>query len=250
MNNQVATKPDGVLSSLVLKGDISGMTEEQKVSYYKQFCDSLGLNPLTQPFKILKLQGREMLYATKDATEQLRKIHGISITEITSEEIRGVFIVTAKAKDSKGKADASTGAVNIQGLSGEALANAFMKAETKAKRRVTLSICGMGTLDETEIETVDAQYTDQGNITTGSKLKPYPDAPKPIQKQTMTDAAFKKAIDRILAGEVSIVDKLATYELSESQSKLLQQTLHGEPAESGLAQENLKAFQEAGGPKP
>jgi hypothetical protein len=29
-----------------------------------------------------------------------------------------------------------------------------MKAETKAKRRVTLSICGLGLLDETEIETI------------------------------------------------------------------------------------------------
>jgi hypothetical protein len=29
-----------------------------------------------------------------------------------------------------------------------------MKAETKAKRRVTLSICGLGFLDETEVETL------------------------------------------------------------------------------------------------
>ena len=29
-----------------------------------------------------------------------------------------------------------------------------MKAETKAKRRATLSICGLGMLDETEIETI------------------------------------------------------------------------------------------------
>ena len=29
-----------------------------------------------------------------------------------------------------------------------------MKAETKAKRRVTLSICGMGWLDESEIESI------------------------------------------------------------------------------------------------
>src|SRR6202020_1247291 len=31
---------------------------------------------------------------------------------------------------------------------------AVMKAETKSKRRVTLSICGLGILDETEIETI------------------------------------------------------------------------------------------------
>jgi len=32
--------------------------------------------------------------------------------------------------------------------------NALMKAVTKAKRRVTLSICGLGMLDETEVETI------------------------------------------------------------------------------------------------
>ena len=32
--------------------------------------------------------------------------------------------------------------------------NAKLKAITKAKRRVTLSICGLGFLDETEIETI------------------------------------------------------------------------------------------------
>jgi hypothetical protein len=46
------------------------------------------------------------------------------------------------------------GAVSLVGLRGEALANAIMKAETKAKRRATLSICGLGFLDETEIETI------------------------------------------------------------------------------------------------
>ena len=39
-------------------------------------------------------------------------------------------------------------------LKGDALANALMKAETKAKRRVTLSIAGLGWLDETELDTI------------------------------------------------------------------------------------------------
>jgi hypothetical protein len=55
-----------------------------------------------------------------------------------------------------GRQDESIGAVNIAGLKGENRANAMMKAETKAKRRVTLSICGLGLLDETEVETVGA----------------------------------------------------------------------------------------------
>lgn len=37
---------------------------------------------------------------------------------------------------------------------GDALANALMKAGTKSKRRVTLSIAALGWLDETEVETI------------------------------------------------------------------------------------------------
>jgi hypothetical protein len=44
--------------------------------------------------------------------------------------------------------------VTVGHLKGDALANALMKAETKAKRRVTLSIAGLGWLDETELETI------------------------------------------------------------------------------------------------
>jgi hypothetical protein len=63
-------------------------------------------------------------------------------------------VVTANAQDAKGRVDESTGAVPVEGVKGESLANAMMKAETKAKRRVTLSICGLGLLDESEVGSV------------------------------------------------------------------------------------------------
>ena len=44
--------------------------------------------------------------------------------------------------------------LSIGKLKGDVLCNAIMKAETKAKRRVTLSVCGLGFLDESEIETI------------------------------------------------------------------------------------------------
>jgi hypothetical protein len=65
-----------------------------------------------------------------------------------------VFIVTAKVRNKDGRTDIAKGAVNIANLKGEALANALMKTETKAKRRATLSICGLGFLDETEVEDI------------------------------------------------------------------------------------------------
>lgn len=142
------------ISDVVLNGDLSRLTDEQRLNYYNSTCESLGLNPLTKPFAFIKLNGKLTMYALKDCTEQLRKIHGVSITSVTSQQIGDVFVVTAQACDRSGKMDSSTGAVPIKGISGEALANALMKAETKAKRRVTLSICGLGMLDETELETI------------------------------------------------------------------------------------------------
>lgn len=143
-----------IISSLVLNGDIAKLTQTQKVEYYNHVCKNIGLNPLTQPFQILKLQGKETLYAAKNATEQLRKIYGISLVSLEGKQLEGLYIVTVTLRDQTNRQDISTAAVNISGLKGDSLANAIMKAETKAKRRGTLSICGLGMLDETEIETI------------------------------------------------------------------------------------------------
>jgi hypothetical protein len=54
-----------------------------------------------------------------------------------------------------GRSSQDIGAVVIGNLRGEALCNAFMKAVTKAKRRATLSFCGLGdVIDEAELDTV------------------------------------------------------------------------------------------------
>lgn len=145
---------ESIVSSLVLNGDVSKMTPDQKAKYNIQLCKSLGLNPLVQPFQILELQGREVLYATKSATEQLRKAQGVSVISLDRKIENDICIVTAVVSDKSGRTDAATGAVNIKGMSGDMLANSIMKAETKAKRRATLSICGLGMLDESEIETI------------------------------------------------------------------------------------------------
>lgn len=145
------------IEAALVHGDLKNLSVEGRVTFYNQVCQSLGLNPLTKPFAYIVLNGKLQLYALKDCTEQLRKIHGVSITSVDPKQIGDLLVVVASAKDREGKVDSSTGAVSIGQLKGEALANAMMKAETKAKRRVTLSICGLGMLDETEIQTLREQ---------------------------------------------------------------------------------------------
>jgi hypothetical protein len=150
-----SNQPDAqMMESVLLGGDLSKLNPAQRVSYYQRVCESVGLNPLTKPFGYITLNGKLVLYALKDAAEQLRATRKVSITQLEKQFQDDLYIVTAHAQTPDGRTDASTGAVTIGGLKGDAKANALMKAETKAKRRVTLSICGMGFLDESEISSI------------------------------------------------------------------------------------------------
>lgn len=164
INNQVqkvSTKDNGAeaLEKVLLQGDLTSLSAPERILFYKQLCNSLGLNPLTKPLEYINLQGKLTLYAKRDCTDQLRKINGVSIAITSRERVGDCYIVTAKATDKTGRTDESIGSVLIldkegKELKGEGFSNAIMKAETKAKRRVTLSICGMGMLDETEVSSI------------------------------------------------------------------------------------------------
>ncbi len=142
------------LERVLIQGDLSQLSESDRVAYYSRVCESLGLNPLTQPFAYIRLQGKLKLYALREATEQLRQLHSVSVQIISRELLDDIYVVTARATLPDGRCDESIGAVFIGQAQGELKANLIMKAETKGKRRVTLSICGLATLDELEVETI------------------------------------------------------------------------------------------------
>lgn len=142
------------IEQVLIRGDLATLNEVERVQYYNSVCESIGLNSLTRPFDYIVLNGKLVLYANKGCGEQLRSVYHISIKITSRETIEGVYVVTAAAQKKDGRIDESTGAVSIAGLKGDMLANAMLKAETKAKRRVTLSICGLNMLDETEVESI------------------------------------------------------------------------------------------------
>lgn len=146
-------EPNSLEAVLVL-GDLAKLTPYQRVQYYYRRCEDVGLNPYSQPFIYITLSGKLTLYATKTAADQLRANRGISLEIVGQDEIEGVYVVRVRAKTPDGRVDEDAGTVPIAALKGEARGNAILKAITKAKRRVTLSICGLGMLDETEVETI------------------------------------------------------------------------------------------------
>ena len=155
MNTELTVRTtSGEIEKVLMHGDLKGLNPDQRLQYYQSVCESLGLNPLTKPFEFISLNGKLQLYALKGCTDQLRQIHGVSVSEPKVQHLDDIVLVSVTATDRLGKTDADVGAVTIGSLMGDAKCNAIMKAVTKAKRRVTLSICGLGMLDESEIETI------------------------------------------------------------------------------------------------
>jgi hypothetical protein len=203
-NTAIEKKDDAkLMEDVLLHGDLSKLTPAQRVNYYKRVCESTGLNPLTRPFDYLTLNNKLTLYAKKDATDQLRNLHGVSIDDVDIVENTTHFIVKVKGHNKDGRTDVEIGVVAKTDMQGN-LANQQMKAVTKAKRRLTLSLCGLGWLDETEIETIpDAKSVivdDTGVIIPEKKEKPEKAKKQPLE-------APQKAPDEFIEPEgVSALD--------------------------------------------
>ncbi len=146
-----------VAESLVLRGDISAMNPEDKAAYYVAACNALGLNAASQPFAMLRLNGKEVMYPTRTATDQLAAIHKLSREIIDGPRVDDRFgekvgFCACRVTHPNGRTEVSIATLPLAGDK----SMLPMKLETKAKRRATLSILGLGMLDETEIESIPA----------------------------------------------------------------------------------------------
>jgi hypothetical protein len=172
----VIEEPTGELLqiyNLIVNGDLSRLKPDQRLTYYQHVCKGLGLNPATKPLEFITLKGKMVLYALKEAAVQLARRDAVSVIIVSREKINdeGIFEVTCRASTLDGRVTDEVGSVPFSAkLTGEDAANARMKAVTKAKRRAILSHCGLGMLDETEIETIASR--DVIRIDDAPKIEP------------------------------------------------------------------------------
>ena len=173
MTTEIAPYRDesAILERVIALGDLGRLTPEERISYYRAVCESVGLNPLTKPLDYITLNGKLTLYANKGATDQIRRNRGVSIDRVEREVVEGIYVVTVYGHDGSGRVDSDMGTVPIRGLTGDNLANAMLKALTKAKRRLTLSLCGLGMLDELEVATIPSAQRVDVDQETGEILR-------------------------------------------------------------------------------
>ena len=134
----------GALQS-ALNGDLAKLSGEDRLKFYGKLCEFTGLNPLSKPFDWIQFQGKLTLYPNKGCAEQLRKLHGITFDDRFDRQLEfGVMTMTVRGQDQRGRRDFATAALPFDDkMPADARAIAIMKLETKAKRRLTLSICGL-----------------------------------------------------------------------------------------------------------
>lgn len=144
------------MAKLIVQNDLSRLTDDEKVDYYGAMCRYCGLDPVARPFEYLKLKGKTVLYANKGAAEQIRSKRRISIAPPVLQFQDGLIVCTVTGASPDGRSDSEVAAVaRPAGVDDRAVA--IMKVVTKAKRRLTLSMAGLGMIDETEAVDLIAQ---------------------------------------------------------------------------------------------
>jgi hypothetical protein len=183
----LASKISDSLERVLIIGDLKDLSAEQRVEYARAMAKSLGLNIITRPFDYILFREfdggpeRLELYLNARGAAQLRKIHRIGIIpgslkrEIHDEHC----MVMVDVKDGWGTTDSATGSLSLYKwknkekvpLLGREWDNAIMKCETKAKRRATLSICGLAMLDDSQLDTMLVI----GGVTPEGRIYRYPE---------------------------------------------------------------------------
>jgi hypothetical protein len=163
------------LEMAIGQGDFSSLSPADRLRYLNATCLAVKLNPLTLPLRIMKLDGRDVIYATAECAAQLSHRDKVSIKKLSEKYERGCYSVTVQATTPDGRTYEDVGIVPMiypdrtvewrngqktyiahpkagKEFEGVDWANAVMKAHTKASRRAILRICSLGIPDETELE--------------------------------------------------------------------------------------------------
>lgn len=97
-----APDTNDIMESVIAKGDLSKLSPDERALYYGKVCESMGLNPLTQPFAVIPMSGRRGRGQVAVISPEDRNIvaphrwfistHGYAVTNARDEHGRRVSI--------------------------------------------------------------------------------------------------------------------------------------------------------------
>lgn len=208
-----------LLKSVFLRGgDLSGLSSEERWLYYRNLCEELGLNPALQPFQLVEAydgrhrQNRLMLYLTKGGADQLRRKFNISTRIVSTEFINDgkVFQVIVEGRMGD-RVEMNIGTASLaevtdkmsptkteRVVSSNEYAKGIMMACTRALRRVTVSMVGLGVTDESELSMIpNAMRVDWGHDS-GDEFPSSPPPPPPSPPNVYVSTAAVKQVKQMI----------------------------------------------------
>ena len=78
-------KDSSIMHDVIVKGDLSKLSDDQRARYYAEVCASINVNPLTKPFEFIELNRKLDALRDEDVTDQLRTVRGVSIFRVDAE---------------------------------------------------------------------------------------------------------------------------------------------------------------------
>lgn len=151
--NDITTLPDegelSMVERVMYENNFKGLTKRQRWIVLKRLCDEMGVPIWKQPYAWAPLGPDKSLVpvATKGLHQALRQRDKVSVRVENMQFFRDqqVFTVTVTASTPDGRMDMDFGVVGVPPtLKGAVLADRMMACITKAKNRVTNSLCGGG----------------------------------------------------------------------------------------------------------
>jgi hypothetical protein len=159
-----------LISLICVGGDLTHLDGPSKRALLAKLTNYLHLNPYSHNFFIFKdSNGRHRIYATKECCSQLR--HNMGINTWLSDPIYGpnntapVFVtVKANGTNRFGRSADEIGSVTLIGFDKSHWSDRIMFATTKAKRRLTLDLSGLGVLSDVEVDDIFHEKTKISNL--------------------------------------------------------------------------------------
>lgn len=155
----------GAVETALMMNNFGALTKAQRALVILKKCEQIGVSIWLQPYAWGTMDGKLVPVPLKGLFQQLRAKNNLTITKIEEEIDKelGIFMVKVHGRvtGSSGvvREDMGLGVVGIKGLTGDPLANAMMKAHTKAKNRLTGSLCGGDSgIDDTEMSSVAGAF--------------------------------------------------------------------------------------------
>jgi len=142
---------NGLMDRMVYNG-LDSLTKEEKVKLIEMICNEYDLNAALGHIQVIKKSNRNILYITKSGANHLMFKNQLS-SEITNTAMASNILSFRVRVYNDKRSVENVGVMHYwDGIKSDELSNRIMACHTKAVRRAVIAFCGLGVLDETELD--------------------------------------------------------------------------------------------------